>query len=189
MRRSRVPIYLGLLACASVAFLQPYRLGIVMGRSMTPSLEPGHAYLMRRVDPGRDLHRGDVVVFRRGAENYVKRILAMPGDSVYLLSAAPERGADQLLMTWQLGKARRLRHNRVAGRSYRVLELRLPPGFCYAVGDHLGESVDSRDLGMIPFHDIQGRLVGAPPPSAEVRGAAVAEGRLIRTAPAGQAPG
>lgn len=83
-----------------------------------------------------DVKVGDVVVLRdpeRGV--YIKRVHAMPGDTVepYL---APRRG-------WSLRQG----------------DFVVPPGTIYVLGDNRPASEDSRDLGPIPREELLGKVL------------------------------
>jgi len=51
--------------------------------SMAPSLEAGDRF-MAMTRPGQTIQRGDVVIVRHGAEEWVKRVAAIPGDTIAL---------------------------------------------------------------------------------------------------------
>ena len=52
--------------------------------SMAPSLEAGDRF-MAMTRPGQTIQRGDVVIVRHGAEEWVKRVAAIPGDTIALV--------------------------------------------------------------------------------------------------------
>jgi signal peptidase I len=141
--------------------VSPYRVGVVVGDSMSPSIKHGSVYFLdREYYRSHPLRRDDVVVFRRDGINYIKRILAVGGDTVYV-TTIPSSGQDQLVMDWEVEPLRR-----VVQRTRSVLKLverEVPPGHCYVVGDHILGSVDSRELGPIGNEFILGRLVAVPP--------------------------
>ena len=73
----------GLLATA--AWLSPVRLGVVVGRSMQPTLSPGQLFVEIRETPSAGaLRRGDVVLLRVGDDTCVKRVFASSSSPVTL---------------------------------------------------------------------------------------------------------
>jgi signal peptidase I len=155
---------LGALAFVGAAYLLvPLRLGVVVGDSMSPSLESGSVYLFDKVGAAPDqVDKGDVVVFRHQGTTYVKRVLAAPGDTVHVFTI-PGTGHDEFVMDWELEKLRQLARERKAFAG-KIVSRRVPVGWYYMVGDHLHASVDSRELGPIPRSALMGRLLNPPPP-------------------------
>jgi signal peptidase I len=139
------------------------RPGVVVGDSMAPTLRSGQWFVMdvdayRRATPGR----GDIVVFQHRGRTYIKRILGAGGDTVRLLE---QRDADGL---WRcpvepemLDRARRLCRGRYR-QGRRLVELRVPRGYVYVVGDMVTRSLDSRHLGPIPLRELRGRVCYGP---------------------------
>lgn len=161
----------GCLALSTMCLNMPLRLGVVVGNSMSPSLRNGSMYLLDRTDKPADVRPGDVVVFRRDGVNYIKRVVAVGGDQVYV-TTTPGSGQDELVMDWQLGLMKRA----FAEQSrfcVKMVARKVPAGCLYVVGDHMAESVDSRQLGPISTDLIIGKLVDAPAPTTEMSHLAV----------------
>src|SRR5258708_4254375 len=60
-----------------------YRTYIMAGESMSPLLKPGDRILVDQSDVARsNLNDGDVVAMRHGEATVVKRIVAMPGETI-----------------------------------------------------------------------------------------------------------
>jgi signal peptidase I len=134
-----------------------YTLGVrpmvVMGNSMFPSLISGQIALL---DSGyyhdHPLQHGDVVVFRRDGATYVKRVYALPGETVTLLSSDG--------YSWPVPRAFAVRYGRrlIMTPQIRLRSERVPPGHFFSLGDNVGASVDSRQLGAIPLDAVVGRV-------------------------------
>jgi signal peptidase I len=133
---------------------------------MSPSLRNGSIYLFNRNKDAEPLQLGDVVIFRREGVNYIKRVIALGGDQVYV-TTIPSSGHDELVMDWQLNGMRRA-FSHPERFSVKVVARKVPPGYCYVVGDHISASVDSRELGPISTDLILGKLIGPPEPTPEL---------------------
>lgn len=170
--RSRLGKCLGVgLTLSALCLALPLRFGIVLGNSMSPSLRNGSIYLLNRAEKADAIHTGDVVVFRREGVNYIKRVVAVGGEQIYV-TTVPSSGRDELVMDWQLGRMRRaFAHPERC--SVKVIARKVPPGYCYVVGDHVSASIDSRDMGPIPTEFILGKIIAAPAPSPELDHVAV----------------
>jgi signal peptidase I len=135
-------------------FLQSVK---VVGRSMMPTLFDSQHYLLNRwIYYVREPKVNDVVVLRDPSDNgfSVKRIIAMPGESVYL------------------------KGGRVYVNGRKLEESYLPPGTLtfsdpkvreqltrcgkdqyFLLGDNRGNSIDSRAYGPVPRENILGPIV------------------------------
>ena len=168
--KPRVRLY-GFLAASALCLALPLRFGVVVGDSMSPSLRNGSIYLLHRAKNPDSIRTGDVVVFRRYGTNYIKRVVAVGGEQIYV-TTIPSSGKDELVMGWQLrGLKRALSHpERFVTK---VVARKVPPGYCYVVGDHISASIDSREMGPIPMDMIVGKLIAAPEPTPELDNLAV----------------
>lgn len=173
--RKRAGLYAG-LAAAGLTLAAPWRVGVVLGNSMSPSLRNGSFYLLDRSKEAKEIRPGDVVVFRRGGVNYIKRVIAVGGDQVYV-TTTPSSGRDELVMDWQLRQMRRVFAHAERRYCVKIVARKVPPGTCYVVGDHITDSVDSRELGPIPMELIIGKLVDAPEQTPDLDHLAVVTGR------------
>lgn len=98
-------------------------LGYVPSTSMEPTIMAGSWILGNRLYS--ELRRGDIVIFEREGTYLVKRIVAIPGDMVYI---------DDM--------TRSVSVNEAIPDASRVL--RVPVGRCFVLGDNKTVSVDSR---------------------------------------------
>jgi signal peptidase I len=143
---------------ATIRAAAPLTVTTVLGHSMEPTLRPGGSYVLdRSYYRSHALCRGDIVVFRKGGETYIKRIYAVPGDRLWLLKANDESG-DQVL---EPSEAARLRRAHPGSRLpyFCVGSLTVAPGQCFVLGDNRVNSIDSRQFGAVPITDIVGRVM------------------------------
>ncbi|MFD9596909.1 signal peptidase I [Kitasatospora sp. NPDC059973] len=133
---------------------RPY--GIPTG-SMTPTLKVGDTVVARQID-GKDVGRGDVVVFRDqawGGELMVKRVVAVGGDTV------ATTGDDQRLTV--NGKPVEEPYLEAQGPQGSAFSVDVPPGRLFLLGDNRQGSLDSRlhlevDGGTIPATEVEARV-------------------------------
>ena len=96
-----------LLAALGIAFIvrtfvfAPY---IVEGASMEPTLHNHEKIFVARLTITGDIKRGEIIIIKGKEENYVKRVIGLPGDTV-------EMKNDQLLINDKVFKEPYLSHN------------------------------------------------------------------------------
>ncbi len=137
--------------------LQPYA---VDGESMEPTLYGGERLLVSPLPyavhpPGR----GDVVVFHPPHDpesDYVKRVVGLAGERVAIRDGGVVVDGVRLDEPYLRGAA-----TRCSG----VCEWMVPEGAVFVLGDHRGDSNDSRDFGPVPVDAVVGEviLVAWPP--------------------------
>lgn len=166
-KRSRQYGYVHLIALAvllivgaTVVRLSPFRIGMVVGESMTPTLQHNNLFV---IDKGFYEHAvpssGDIVVADAHGDTCVKRIAAGPGEDMWLLEYASD-GADgrysEVVNPPDLIRVRRLLSQRP--QIGRLRHIRMPEGKVFLVGDAQTVSWDSRNYGPIPISRIIGRV-------------------------------
>lgn len=97
--------------------------GIVPSSSMEPAIPAGSIILGSRIFS--ELGRGDIIVFRHEGKTLVKRVVAVPGDTVYL---------DDLDGSFTV--------NRETPNATRILTV--PENCFFVAGDNRDNSMDSR---------------------------------------------
>lgn len=151
--------------------------------SEVPTLLPGDRVLVNKTTYQRRLvRRGDEVVFRVPSEsglNWVKRVIAVPGDTVEVKDnevvvngqPLPREPAPRA----SLGTASPLVKGELfeetnTGRRYRILfasdtkplpdypEAKVPDGMCFVLGDNRNNSRDSRTMGYVALGDVLGEV-------------------------------
>ncbi|HVC45789.1 MAG TPA: signal peptidase I [Terracidiphilus sp.] len=133
-----------------VTFLyQPVR---VEGTSMLPRLENrDRLFINKFVYHLSSIHHGDVVVFhypRNPAESYIKRVIAVPGDRIWINHGR----------VWLNGKPLREPYVPAKYRDTQSMTATVIPPDCYfMMGDHRSISDDSRDFGVVKRDLIYGK--------------------------------
>lgn len=70
------------LICAAILFASSFFV-FTPTESMEPTIQRWHLYTCRRIGiSGADVRRGDIVTYRDGITQYLKRVIALPGDTV-----------------------------------------------------------------------------------------------------------
>ena len=164
------------LALGIQAFLvKPFR---IPSESMVPTLAVGQRVLVDRVstrfsDPGR----GDIVVFhppagadqgtcgdlakppdqacdeptsQRSSTNFIKRVVAVPGDVVKVLDG-------RVYIDGKLQREPYAQPDASCELCRLEKPIKIPPGHFFMMGDNRGHSADSREWGPVPERWIIGR--------------------------------
>ena len=129
---------------------------------MQPSIENGNHVLINTLSYGvalgplvltrMSISRGDIVAFERGhgddARIFLKRVIALPGETVALSNGAITDQGQPLRETYDLIPD----HSSMNAVS-------IPAGTVFVLGDNRAESDDSRSFGPIPQSSIIGKAV------------------------------
>ncbi|MGB9592521.1 MAG: signal peptidase I [Anaerolineae bacterium] len=124
----------------------------ILGDSMLPTLETGQFVLVERVSywfsPPR---RGDIVVFeypRAPQEDFVKRIIGLPGETVEITGGQVYINGNPLAEPYVHGQPT---------LTYRPIHITLGADEYFVMGDNRAASSDSRSWGPLPRRNIIGR--------------------------------
>jgi signal peptidase I len=130
----------------------------VDGDSMVPTLISGEYVVVNRMSYRLgNPHRGDIIVFhfpRNPAEEYIKRIIGLPGDVIEVMNGTVYINGQPL------------------DESYLDVKLNytgkweVPQGQLFVLGDNRNNSSDSHDWGTVPMNYVVGKAVMVywPPP-------------------------
>lgn len=133
--------------------------------------------ISKNILPYRDVRRGDIIVFRwppDPRQNYVKRVMGIPGDHIRIESKQVILNGKKLVepYTQHIFPAMEAYRDNfpsepfgpVDPRGLEMLaknvvngELVVPPGHYFAMGDNRDNSLDSRYWGFVPRENIVGK--------------------------------
>ncbi|MEZ0116362.1 signal peptidase I [Heyndrickxia faecalis] len=147
-------------------FIAPY---MVEGESMEPTLHNHDKILVYKVHSAADYQRGDIIIIKGETENYVKRIIGLPGDTILVKN-------DHLYINGKLRKEPYLAKNLKAARkkgsklTNNFGPLTVPKNKYFVMGDNRLYSEDSRNgLGLIPKKELVGKTEAVFYPLSQIR--------------------
>jgi signal peptidase I len=140
-----------------MAIILYFLIDTVVGRvrveniSMQPTLHEGEFILVNKLAYRLgDFHRGDVVVFhypRNPAEDYIKRVIGLPGDTVVI-----ENG--QVMVNGQV-----LDEPYIKAPPQYANTWQIPEGQVFVLGDNRNQSSDSHSWGFVPRENFVGKAL------------------------------
>jgi signal peptidase I len=123
----------------------------VDGESMVPTLESGEYVIVSRLNYRFGTpQRGDIIVFhfpRDPKEEYIKRVIGLPGDEVQVLNG-------QVYINGQL-----LNEPYLSVKMNYIGNWRVPDGQLFVLGDNRNNSSDSHDWGTVPMDYVVGKAI------------------------------
>ena len=147
IRKYAVIINIGLAILAALWLSQYYRLAVVSGKSMEPSLSQGDLVVVRM---GGLPQRGDIAVIDSEVlhRRIIKRGVAVGGDTV-IISDGELRINGEIL------------EEEYIKEPYEHISdfFLVPPQCVYVLGDNRNFSRDSRMIGFIPIEEVTGVLI------------------------------
>lgn len=130
-----------------------FQLTLIQGESMEPAYRSGQLCLLNKMD--REYRRGDCILFycEHLECSLVKRIVAVPGDTVQISGGALLVNGEQTL---PYPGCPEIEHAGLAAD-----EIHLAEGQYFVLGDNFPRSTDSRhsEVGLVSVENIRGRIM------------------------------
>lgn len=153
-RIQRLIVALQLLAViivVGVVFYMLMGIATVSGESMYPTLHDKDIVIYKRHSV--EYRQGDIVAIKRpNREEYVKRIIAVPGDTVNLQNGNIYVNGEKIVMKEALGKTE-------AKSDEITYPLTVEDKEYFVLGDNREVSRDSREIGTVKESDIKGKII------------------------------
>ena len=149
-------VFIGSLFIITYLFIvQPNQ---VKGASMEPTFDSGDYIFTSKVTYRlRPLYRGDIVVFhapRNPDIEYIKRIIAVPGDTIMVSDGQVYLNNQKLNETYSNSSTGLWQ----GGYMIDGQPIRIPSGQVFVMGDNRNRSSDSREFGPVPTASIVGHV-------------------------------
>lgn len=151
-----IVVMLALLVMVYLFIMSPQE---ISGRSMEPNFYNGEYILTNKIEyKFTDPQRGDVVIFKSPRNpdiDFIKRIIALPGESVSISDGSIYVNGRQLIEPYLSPDIF------VFGGSYlpEGSERMIPQGTYFVVGDNRPHSSDSREFGPIAKEEFIGKAL------------------------------
>lgn len=147
-------IALGIAIIIRTFLIAPYT---VEGASMEPTLHNQEKIFVKKLNFTGDFNRREIVIIKGKEENYVKRVIGLPGDTILVKS-------DKLYINGVLSKEPYLAHNLSLAKKMgsHLTEdfgpIKVPKNKYFVMGDNRLKSKDSRNgLGTFKKEQIVGQ--------------------------------
>ena len=135
--------------------------------SMVPTLLVGDRILVDKLPVvSQDIHRGDIIVFRRVARdtdpskpaNLVKRVIGLPGETISSRGNTVLINGRPLAEPWLPDLKKLPKRLGCYSANLDITKAKIPQGQYYVLGDCRGNSSDSRFWGPVPASHIIGKV-------------------------------
>ncbi len=140
---------IGLAVVVFLALQITIQSSVVVGSSMEPSFEPGQRLVINKLAYRfSDPQRGDVIIFHpptNGSVDYIKRVIAVPGDTVEIKSGKVYVNGEMLPEPY------------IADPPMYNLKREIPDGYYFVLGDNRNNSNDSHTGWLLPRENIIGK--------------------------------
>jgi signal peptidase I len=161
LARRAIPWLVIVIVAAGVAILLRafvFQTFFVPSQSMMPTLDPGDRMVVLKLGLG-SLHRGEIIVFRRpardvsdvGNEDLVKRVIGLPGETIWSSGNTVYINGKPLAEPW-LPKLDPL-------GTKAITRQHIPAGEYFMMGDNRAISYDSRYWGDLSRSSVVGQVI------------------------------
>ena len=129
------------------------QLAQVNGSSMYPTLEDGQMLLVSKISKvTNDYERGDVVIFKHNGKNLIKRLIALPGETIQII------GNDIYINDEKIEDYVDVDMEEITN-NYFTDKVTLAEDEYVFFGDNRNNSVDCRQIGPVKRKDIVGKVI------------------------------
>lgn len=122
---------------------------VISGNSMEPTLQSGSVQVSTNSFKANDVEKGDIVVFFYNGVQFVKRVVAIPGDEIWIENKVLYVNGE--ISPYQFDEIEN------AGILKEHIFLHAEEYFC--IGDNRNESMDCREIGVISFEQIKYKII------------------------------
>ena len=112
---------------------------------MAPSVKSGDLLIINKMTD--NFNRGDLIIFIKNGEIYIKRIWGMPGDSINL------NDENKIILNNSV-----VLHQFDEAVSKRNFSVNVSNNLYFVLGDNINNSVDSRVFGLVHDSEIIGKV-------------------------------
>lgn len=121
----------------------------VSGDSMNPTLYDGEILECKIVDEISDLNYNDIIIFKHGIVKYVKRVIGLPGDTLYVIDGVVYRNGEALDEPYD-----KIVSAGMLSEPYTVEE-----NHVFAMGDNRNNSSDCREFGAVHMNIVREKMI------------------------------
>lgn len=140
------------LALVICLYFNPYKIIMVVGSSMYPTLNSHQLVLAKKVDK---IERGDIVVaYNDSRETIIKRVAYLPEEKYQIII---EPGFSEPKMIQDLNKSELIFF--LVDKRCIIIDCKIPKGQYFLLGDNKSNSDDSRRFGTIERKDILYKVI------------------------------
>lgn len=137
---------------------------IVQGESMMPTLMDGNGIIVNKIDYHFSTpEHGDIIVFHYpNAEDFVKRVIGLPGDTIVYKDDQLYRNGKKVPEPYLDAYKKEIKDGKPLTADFTLEENRgtekVPEGKLWVMGDNRRVSTDSRMFGFIDIGDVVGKV-------------------------------
>ncbi len=137
-----------LIIAARILFISPV---VVSGSSMEPTLNSGdRGFILKST---KEIAVGDIIVFHYDDRELIKRVIALPGDTVQISGSRVLVNNEPLVEDYLITYPEATTFVPNEGAT-----LTVPENELFVLGDNRLNSNDSRRIGTIPLEDVLGKV-------------------------------